>query len=91
MGRDALGGNTAWIYQRMSKNILVAQLNASLTHDTSTAPTPSVAADPKFKKYAQAVEKCLATFDNVHEWADFIAFLSKLLKASAPSEQVDSD
>jgi hypothetical protein len=39
-----------------------------------------VAADPKFKKYTQAVEKCLATFDNVHEWADFIAFLGKLLK-----------
>lgn len=44
------------------------------------APPPNVAADAKFKKYAQAVEKCLVTFDSVHEWADFIAFLGKLLK-----------
>jgi hypothetical protein len=36
--------------------------------------------DPKYKKYALAVEKCLTTFDNVHEWADFISFLTKLLK-----------
>ncbi|KAI0031253.1 Dopey, N-terminal-domain-containing protein [Vararia minispora EC-137] len=38
------------------------------------------ASDPKHKKYAQQVEKCLAFFDNVHEWADFIAFLKQLLK-----------
>jgi hypothetical protein len=50
-----------------------------------------VAADPKFKKYAQAVEKCLATFDNVHEWADFIAFLGKLLKVRSHSECILSE
>ncbi|EPQ60111.1 hypothetical protein GLOTRDRAFT_101965 [Gloeophyllum trabeum ATCC 11539] len=38
------------------------------------------AADPKFKKYTSQVEKCLNTFDSVHEWADFIAFLKQLLK-----------
>ncbi|TFY81819.1 hypothetical protein EWM64_g2190 [Hericium alpestre] len=38
------------------------------------------ASDPKYKKYTQQVEKCLASFDNVHEWADFIAFLKQLLK-----------
>jgi Dopey, N-terminal len=26
------------------------------------------------------VEKCLNSFDNVHEWADCIAFLKQLLK-----------
>ncbi|KAJ8084790.1 hypothetical protein PM082_003567 [Marasmius tenuissimus] len=36
--------------------------------------------DPKYKKYAQQVEKCLNSFDNVHEWADCIAFLKQLLK-----------
>ena len=36
--------------------------------------------DTKFKKYAIAVEKCLATFDSVSEWADFISFLARLLK-----------
>ena len=40
----------------------------------------SLNADPKFKKYTSQVERCLQTFDNVHEWADFIAFLTKLLK-----------
>lgn len=37
--------------------------------------------DPKFKKYTQQVDKCLVSFDNVHEWADFISFLKQLLKA----------
>ncbi|KAJ3872338.1 Dopey, N-terminal-domain-containing protein, partial [Lentinula edodes] len=38
------------------------------------------ASDPKYKKYTQQVEKCLNSFDNVHEWADYIAFLKQLLK-----------
>ncbi|KXN85691.1 Protein dopey [Leucoagaricus sp. SymC.cos] len=38
------------------------------------------ASDPKYKKYIQQVEKCLNAFDNVHEWADCIAFLKQLLK-----------
>ena len=40
----------------------------------------SFASDPKYKKYTQQVEKCLNSFDNVHEWADCIAFLKQLLK-----------
>ncbi|TCD67610.1 hypothetical protein EIP91_012242 [Steccherinum ochraceum] len=44
------------------------------------ALSPAYANDPKFKKYTQQVEKCLASFDNVHEWADFISFLKQLLK-----------
>ncbi|KDQ15544.1 hypothetical protein BOTBODRAFT_65254 [Botryobasidium botryosum FD-172 SS1] len=36
--------------------------------------------DPKYKKYTNQVEKCLATFDSISEWADFISFLTKLLK-----------
>ncbi|KAI0348103.1 hypothetical protein BDW22DRAFT_1350250 [Trametopsis cervina] len=41
---------------------------------------PAYANDPKFKKYTQQVEKCLSSFDSVHEWADFISFLKQLLK-----------
>ncbi|KAG2022683.1 hypothetical protein CC2G_000411 [Coprinopsis cinerea AmutBmut pab1-1] len=38
------------------------------------------ASDPKFKKYVQQVDKCLNSFEDVHEWADCIAFLKQLLK-----------
>ena len=41
---------------------------------------PGYASDPKYKKYTQQVEKCLSSFDNVGEWADFISFLKQLLK-----------
>ena len=41
---------------------------------------PAYVNDPKYKKYTQQVEKCLNSFDNVHEWADFISFLKVLLK-----------
>ncbi|KAI0690744.1 Dopey, N-terminal-domain-containing protein [Cytidiella melzeri] len=46
---------------------------------SATVP-PAYANDPKFKKYSQQVEKCLSSFDSVHEWADFISFLKQLLK-----------
>lgn len=38
--------------------------------------------DAKYRKFAQAVDKTLQSFDQVNEWADFITFLAKLLKAS---------
>ncbi|KAG8840312.1 hypothetical protein FRB91_006317, partial [Serendipita sp. 411] len=44
------------------------------------APPATIAADSKFRKYTQQVERCLATFESVQEWPDFIAFLGKLLK-----------
>ncbi|KAK7063885.1 dopey-N domain-containing protein [Favolaschia claudopus] len=44
------------------------------------AAQQAFAADPKYKKYIQQVERCLNSFDNVHEWADCIAFLKQLLK-----------
>ncbi|KAG4304215.1 hypothetical protein PORY_002396 [Pneumocystis oryctolagi] len=34
----------------------------------------------KFKKYSGGLDKILQLFDNLHEWADYISFLSKLLK-----------
>lgn len=59
--------------------LLIDQHLPELTH-VLPGPSVALAADPKYKKYTQQVEKCLATFDSVHEWADFIAFLTKLLK-----------
>lgn len=54
--------------------------NVSLTRVTAVNASNALSGDPKFKKYTQQVDKCLATFDSIHEWADFIAFLTKLLK-----------
>ena len=39
--------------------------------------------DSRYKKYVQQVERILQSFDKeVNEWADFIAFLGKLLKVT---------
>ena len=35
----------------------------------------------KDKRYVQQIEKVLTSFDTLDEWADYIAFLSRLLKA----------
>ncbi|GAA5902657.1 hypothetical protein JCM8208_007031 [Rhodotorula glutinis] len=43
--------------------------------------------DPKYRKYALAVDKTLQAFDHVNEWADFITFLAKLLKCLQGSPQ----
>ena len=50
--------------------------------ESVTSVQQTYASDPKYKKYTQQVEKCLNSFDNVHEWADCIAFLKQLLKVS---------
>ncbi|KAF7968943.1 hypothetical protein HWV62_28842 [Athelia sp. TMB] len=57
--------SSAWVSARTSERAIQQQAFAS---------------DPKYKKYTQQVEKCLNSFDNVHEWADCIAFLKQLLK-----------
>jgi hypothetical protein len=44
------------------------------------AVTSLLANDPKYRKFAVQVDKCLQSFDGVNEWADFISFLSRLLK-----------
>lgn len=55
-----------------SENALIALAKESYT------------ADPKYKKYAQQVDRCLNSFDNVQEWADCIAFIKQLLKVRTP-------
>ncbi|KAJ8104168.1 Dopey, N-terminal-domain-containing protein [Lipomyces tetrasporus] len=37
--------------------------------------------DPKYKRYAANIDKALALFERVEEWADYISFLGKLLRA----------
>lgn len=37
--------------------------------------------DAAFKRYQASVDKALAKFESVAEWADFISFLTRLLKA----------
>ncbi|KAL7419677.1 hypothetical protein Q5752_005591 [Cryptotrichosporon argae] len=39
-----------------------------------------LANDAKYKKFAAQVDRCLQSFESVNEWADFISFLSRLLK-----------
>lgn len=48
---------------------------------------PSSDLSPRDKRYLSLVEKALASFDSLEEWADYIAFLSRLKKALAvPAE-----
>ncbi|KAJ7116821.1 Dopey, N-terminal-domain-containing protein [Mycena crocata] len=65
-GPDGAGNSVKkWLSERNSERAAAQQ---------------AFAADPKYKKYTQQVERCLNSFDNVHEWADCIAFLKQLLK-----------
>lgn len=44
----------------------------------------SLKKDKSYRRYASSVERALSLFDNaLQEWADYISFLSRLLKASA--------
>lgn len=49
------------------------------------AAPDSPLSDPRYKRYSQQIDKCLATFTEVSEWADFTAFLSRLHKSLQPS------
>ncbi|ODQ67677.1 hypothetical protein NADFUDRAFT_50096 [Nadsonia fulvescens var. elongata DSM 6958] len=53
-------------------------MSSGLLRTLSPLPRPS---GPKLKRYTNAIERALASWDTVDEWADYIAFLSKLLKA----------
>lgn len=37
--------------------------------------------DPNYRKYTANIDRALGLWDNVAEWADYISFLGKLLKA----------
>lgn len=48
--------------------------------DNTAATQSLLASDAKYKKFASQVDRCLQSFESVNEWADFISFLSRLLK-----------
>ncbi|EAL17745.1 hypothetical protein CNBL2580 [Cryptococcus deneoformans B-3501A] len=50
------------------------------TRAGKAAAASLLANDPKYKRFKQQVDKALQSFENVNEWADFISFLSRLLK-----------
>lgn len=53
---------------------------SNISYIPTAAAAALLASDTRYKRYAQAIDRCLSTFDTVAEWADFIAFLSRLLK-----------
>ncbi|KAG6851405.1 hypothetical protein H0H93_005803 [Arthromyces matolae] len=61
-------------------NVTKSSALISARANERAAAQQAFASDPKYKKFTQQIEKCLNSFDNVHEWADFIAFLKQLLK-----------
>lgn len=50
-----------------------------------------LANDPRYKKFATQVDRALQSFENVNEWADFISFLSRLLKVGRKVEGAHAD
>jgi hypothetical protein len=54
------------------------------------ANTGSLKKDKSYRRYASSVERALSLFDNaLQEWADYISFLSRLLKVSASGRSQD--
>ncbi|CAL1694342.1 unnamed protein product [Somion occarium] len=74
-----VAGHLSSASQDMSASSSGQAVSKAREYVTTNIP-PSYASDPKFKKYTQQVDKCLNSFDNVQEWADFISFLKQLLK-----------
>ncbi|KAG6879371.1 hypothetical protein C0992_003191 [Termitomyces sp. T32_za158] len=66
--------------QGSDKTVRKGPASISVRASERAVAQQTFALDPKYKKFTQQVEKCLNSFDNVHEWADFIAFLKQLLK-----------
>jgi hypothetical protein len=85
-GVDAKKSST-WISERTNERGMHLHISRSYIYLTEepAALQNAFASDPKYKKYTQQVEKCLNSFDNVHEWADCIAFLKQLLKVRLES------
>ncbi|KAJ3177300.1 hypothetical protein HDU87_004552 [Geranomyces variabilis] len=50
-------------------------------HDSSDSLTAhELNKDPKYRRYVQAIDKILQSFDTISEWADVIGFLTRLAK-----------
>ncbi|KAJ5595050.1 uncharacterized protein N7459_001258 [Penicillium hispanicum] len=67
-----------------------ASSESSLTRTRLQGKEGSLKKDKNYRRYASSVERALSLFDNaLQEWADYISFLSRLLKAlqSHPPDQ----
>ncbi|KAF7712841.1 Uncharacterized protein PECH_002582 [Penicillium ucsense] len=67
-----------------------ASSESSLTRTRLQGKEGSLKKDKSYRRYASSVERALSLFDNaLQEWADYISFLSRLLKAlqSHPPDQ----
>jgi len=72
---------SAWISAKQSERCeYPAVLALVVSKNTLAIASQAYSSDPKYKKYTQQVEKCLNSFENVHEWADTISFLKQLHK-----------
>ncbi|KAL6234707.1 protein dopey [Aspergillus navahoensis] len=59
-----------------------ASSDSSLTRSRLRGKEGSLKKDKNYRRYASSVERALSLFDNtLQEWADYISFLSRLLKA----------
>ncbi|KAJ5759366.1 Dopey N-terminal [Penicillium odoratum] len=59
-----------------------ASSESSLTRTRLQGKEGSLKKDKNYRRYASSVERALSLFDNaLQEWADYISFLSRLLKA----------
>ncbi|KAJ5899455.1 hypothetical protein N7495_004199 [Penicillium taxi] len=59
-----------------------ASSESSLTRTRLQGKQGSIKKDKNYRRYASSVERALSLFDNaLQEWADYISFLSRLLKA----------
>ncbi|KAJ5776476.1 uncharacterized protein N7511_001487 [Penicillium nucicola] len=59
-----------------------ASSESSLTRSRLQGREGSLKKDKHYRRYASSVERALSLFDNaLQEWADYISFLSRLLKA----------
>ncbi|KAJ5773269.1 Dopey N-terminal [Penicillium paradoxum] len=59
-----------------------ASSESSLTRSRLQGKEGSLKKDKTYRRYASSVERALSLFDNaLQEWADYISFLSRLLKA----------
>jgi len=72
---------SAWISAKQSERCeYPLVLVCVLSKDIPAIASQAYSSDPKYKKYTQQVEKCLNSFENIHEWADTISFLKQLHK-----------
>jgi hypothetical protein len=57
-----------------------------LSNRSNELNTGSLKKDKNYRRYASSVERALSLFDNaLQEWADYISFLSRLLKVRQDS------